>query len=132
MARQEIRPKDENNFHTCAESVARQFFDFQYNTPSKLFLGLPELADRLFSIPTNQQDSYMLSLTGIPLPPGDLPPQDGRANIDDLNLLKPLMQNSQSSLTEANLSVADVNYDDYINIFDVFLILKTMETRYDE
>ncbi len=84
------------------------------------------------SIPTNQQDSYMLSLTGIPLPPGDLPPQDGRANIDDLNLLKPLMQNSQSSLTEANLSVADVNYDDYINIFDVFLILKTMETRYDE
>ncbi len=83
-------------------------------------------------IPANQQSSYMLSLVGIPLPPGDLSPQDGRANIEDLNKLKPLMGKLQSALTDADLLIGDVNYDNFINIYDVFLILKTVETRYDD
>ncbi len=70
--------------------------------------------------------------TGLPLSPGDLPLQDGKVDINDLNKLKPLMGKSQSSLTEADLLVGDVNYDNFINIYDVFLILKTVETRYDD
>ena len=87
------------------------------------------------TIPANTQNNYMLSFVGIPLPPGDLVLQDGKANIEDLNKLKPLMGKSQSTLTQNDLLIGDVNYvnyDNYINIFDVFLILKTVETRYDD
>lgn len=84
------------------------------------------------TMPSSFEGNYGLSFIGIPLPPGDLSPQDGRANIDDLNKLKPLMGKSQSSLTDADLLVGDANYDHFINIFDVFLILKTLETRYDD
>lgn len=84
------------------------------------------------TMPSSFEGNYGLSFIGIPLPPGDLSPQDGRANIDDLNKLKPLMGKSQSSLTDADLLVGDVNYDHFINIYDVFLILKTLETRYDD
>jgi hypothetical protein len=84
------------------------------------------------TMPDSFEGNYGLSFIGIPLPPGDLYPQDGKANLDDLNKLKPLMGKLQSTLTEADLLVGDVNYDNFINIYDVFLILKTVETRYDD
>jgi len=70
--------------------------------------------------------------TGLPLPAGDLPPQDGKVDHIDINLIKALMGKTQSNLTTTDLSTGDLNYDGFINMYDTFLILKTMEIRYDE
>lgn len=70
--------------------------------------------------------------TGIPLPAGDLPVQDGRADMGDLNKLRPLMSKICSSLTTAEKLIGDVNYDGCVTVRDIFLMLQTLETRYDE
>lgn len=70
--------------------------------------------------------------TGIPLPPGDLHVQDGKADMGDLARLKPLMAKACSSLTEAEKLIGDVDYNGCVNVRDVFLILQSLETRYDE
>jgi hypothetical protein len=84
------------------------------------------------TVPENIQNSYALTFTGIALPGGDLSPQDGQVDLSDLTIIKTIMGKPQSTLTPADLSVADLNYDGRVNIYDVFLILKTMEVRYDQ
>jgi hypothetical protein len=74
----------------------------------------------------------IFDFTELPLPPGDLSPQDGKVDSSDISILKALMGKTQGSLTPTDLAVGDLNYDGYINMFDTFLMLKTMEVRYDE
>jgi hypothetical protein len=88
--------------------------------------------------------SYGFDLTGIPLPPGDLPPQDGsvtQANItlqdgtivkSDFNRLIEIRNKFSSDQTQEDKYSADLNYDGTVNSFDLFLILQTLMTRHDE
>lgn len=92
----------------------------------------PCLDTDYITVPNPVPLAYGFDLTGIPLPPGDLPPQDGRADMQDLARMKPLMGKVCSSLTAAEKLVGDVDYNGCVNVRDVFLILQTLRTRYDE
>lgn len=92
----------------------------------------PCLDTDYITVPNPVPLTYGFDLTGIPLPPGDLPPQDGRADMQDLERMKPLMAKPCSSLTAAEKLVGDVDYNGCVNVRDVFLILQTLRTRYDE
>lgn len=74
----------------------------------------------------------IFDLTGLPLEPGDLPEQDGVANLTDLNKVIVLFSKASSEITDADKIIADVNYDGYVNILDAAWVLKSFETRYDE
>ena len=75
--------------------------------------------------------SYGFDLTGISLPPGDLSPQDGSVDQADINRLTALMAKLSSTLTAQDKLTGDLNYDGAINGFDLFLILQTLQVRYD-
>lgn len=75
---------------------------------------------------------YVFDFTGIPLPPGDLVVQDGRVDRSDLDKLFPLLSTLYENLTSDDRMIGDVNYDGFINVRDVFLILQTLETRLDQ
>jgi Ca2+-binding EF-hand superfamily protein len=79
----------------------------------------------------NTSGTYILYLTGIPLPPGDLN-QDGVINNTDLTLLTDIFKKPSSQITAADLKLADVNYDGYVDNFDLSLILQSLSIRYDE
>ncbi len=70
--------------------------------------------------------------SGLPLDPGDLPEQDGRADSADFAKIKSLMSRACSQLTTAEKKMADLDYNGCVNIADAFLMRKTLETRYDE
>ena len=76
--------------------------------------------------------TYQFDFTGIALPPGDLYVQDGRAVQADVDKLTALLSKPRSSLTETDLLTGDLNYDGVVNGFDLNLLLKTLQTRYDE
>lgn len=78
------------------------------------------------------QTDYIFDFTGIPLPPGDLTVQDGQANRADLDKLTALMSKLCENLTIAEKIMGDVDYNGCVNVRDVFLILQTLETRFDE
>lgn len=83
-----------------------------------------------FDVPTSNATVSLMDFTGLPLPPGDLPPQNGSANIDDFNTIKTIMGlNAPSS---SDIFTADVNYDGVVDSMDLFWLRKTLETRYDE
>jgi hypothetical protein len=84
------------------------------------------------TMPSPTPSAFTMDFTGIALPPGDLSIQDGRADINDLNKLNPLMAKLCGSLTTAEKLVGDLNYDGCVTVRDVFLLLQTLETRYDE
>jgi hypothetical protein len=84
------------------------------------------------SVPNPVPLSYGFDLTGIPLPPGDLSPQDGTVNQNDLTRLIALKSIFSTDQTAADKLIADLNYDGTINSFDLFLILQTLMTRNDE
>jgi hypothetical protein len=81
---------------------------------------------------TPTPSTFTMDFTGIPLPPGDLLVQDGKADMNDMNKLKPLMSKLCSSLTTEEKMTGDVNYNGCVTVQDVFLVLQTLETRYDE
>lgn len=84
------------------------------------------------TIPSPAPASSTFDFTGIPLPPGDLAVQDGQANGADLDKLTPLMSKICTDLTAGEKLIGDVDYNGCVNVRDVFLILQTLETRYDE
>ena len=84
------------------------------------------------TVPNPVPLTYSFDLTGIPLPPGDVYPQDGIVNQTDIDRIKALLSKPTSSLTAADLLVGDLNYDGSINVYDIFLILQTLRVRYDE
>ena len=84
------------------------------------------------TVPNPIPPTYGFDLTGMVLPPGDTSPQDGRADQSDIDRIKNLMTKPTSSLTAADKLAGDLNYDGAVNGFDLFLILQTLRTRYDE
>jgi len=50
----------------------------------------------------------------------------------DIERLTSLLSKLSADLTAGDLAIGDLNYDSVINGFDIFLIRKTLETRYDE
>ena len=84
------------------------------------------------SIPDNSGSIIYLDFTGIPLDPGDLPPQDGVANANDFAKITALLTKPCADLTANDKATADLDYNGCVNIRDAFLMRKTLESRYDE
>lgn len=84
------------------------------------------------TVPNPSPATLTFDFTGIPLPPGDLPSQDGQANRADFDKLTPLMSKICATLTAEEKLVGDVDYNGCVTVRDVFLILQSLETRYDE
>ncbi len=72
----------------------------------------------------------VLDLTSKPFEPGDLPPQDGTVDVNDINQI--ITAITHSTQTATDLSVADVNYDGVVNAVDVGLLLSTLSSKPDE
>ena len=105
--------------------ISRKFCEHTGQTspcvkPSDLVIDLPA------------SDVIAFDFTGMPLEPGDLPPQDGVVNASDFTTLKTLMNKPCNELTANEKYTADVDYNGCINVRDVFLMRKTLESRYDE
>lgn len=83
-------------------------------------------------IPINPLEMVSLDFSGIPLAPGDLPPQDGMANAGDFAKINELLVKPCSTLTDLEKMTADLDYNGCVNIRDAFLMRKTLETRYDD
>ncbi len=84
------------------------------------------------TMPNFIAQTYGFDLTGIPLQPGDVPPQDGKVDATDFNAIKSLMSKLCSELTAQDKLKADLDYNGCITVKDIFLIRQTLETRYDE
>lgn len=82
------------------------------------------------SAPQNNTDIAFFDFTGLTLDPGDLQPQDGRADASDFQKIRDLL--GVTDPTQDDLVIADLNYDSVINVLDAFWMRKTLETRYDE
>lgn len=82
--------------------------------------------------PTANPASFVFDFTNLPLQPGDLFEQDGKADALDFAKVITLMGKASSSLTDQDLLTADLNYDGFVNIRDAFLMRKTLETKFDE
>lgn len=76
--------------------------------------------------------SFVFDFTGLELEPGDLYPQDGKADSEDFAKIISLLSKLCSDLTEQDRFVADLDYNGCVNIRDAFLMRKTLETKYDE
>jgi hypothetical protein len=83
------------------------------------------------SIPTEPSQKVSLDFSSIPLPAGDTLPQDGVVNLTDYERIKNLLSKPCSALTQAEKASADLNYDGCITTRDIFLIRRTLESRYD-
>jgi len=69
--------------------------------------------------------------TGRPLPAGDLN-RDNQINPTDIKLVTDIFKKPSSQLTPSDIATADLNYDGYVDNFDLNLILQSLSTRYDE
>ena len=85
---------------------------------------------RSFSNMPLSQTGVYADLTSKPLQPGDLPVQDGTADVNDIN--KVLAIFAKPIQDETDLNVADVNYDGVVNSADLGLILGTLSSKSDE
>lgn len=84
------------------------------------------------TVPNPTPLTYGFDLTGIALPPGDLAAQDGRVDRTDFTKMTGLMSKLCTALSTQDKLVGDLDYSGCINVRDVFLMLQTLETRYDE
>src|SRR3989344_4468191 len=91
----------------------------------------PCVGNESITLPSGTLTS-VFDFSGLPLDPGDLPPQDGKADMADFDIIKSLLTKPCSALTAQEKATADLNYNGCIDIADVFLMRKTLETRYDE
>jgi hypothetical protein len=83
------------------------------------------------AFPANPGQMVNLDFTGIPLPPGDVNPQDGYADINDLNIVKGLLSKSCSALTDEDRLMGDLDFSGCVNTKDIFLMLQNM-SKFDE
>lgn len=74
----------------------------------------------------------IFNFTGLELEPGDLPPQDGKADSGDFAKITSLFTKLCSALTEEDKKTADLDYNGCVNIRDAFLMRKTLEVKFDE
>lgn len=73
-----------------------------------------------------------LNFTGIPLPAGDTITQDGIVNYVDYDRVFAILSKSSLSQTDNDRLVGDLNYDGRVDGYDVFLLMKTLGTKYNE
>ncbi len=92
---------------------------------------VPCLGNQSLTIPGGTVKK-IFNFTGLSLDPGDLPPQDGKADTSDFDVIKTLLSKPCASLTVGDKKTADLDYNGCIDIGDAFLMRKTLETRYDE
>lgn len=83
----------------------------------------------------NTSETISLNFTGFPLPAGDTIDinsglQDGVINFIDYDRIFAIL--SKPSLSADDLKVGDLNYDNKVNVQDMFLLLKSLSARYDE
>lgn len=83
------------------------------------------------SIPRTTASPYIIDLTRISLPPGDLPLQDGKVDQNDLAKITGLFTKLSQDLTDADKKTADLNYDGSIDVADAFLVITNLG-GYDE
>ncbi len=74
----------------------------------------------------------VFDFTGLPLEPGDLFPQDGKADMSDFTRMTTLFSKPCASLSSEDKKTGDVDYNGCVNIKDAFYLRKVLETRYDE
>lgn len=84
------------------------------------------------TMPNFIAQTYGFDFTGIPLRPGDVPPQDGKVDATDFTAIKSLMSKLCADLTAQDKLKADLDYNGCVTVKDIFLIRQTLETRYDE
>lgn len=97
----------------------------------KIFIKGPKhLAKGFDGINLVSGSNSMFDLTGTELEPGDLPPQDGVINSQDISRVIELLEVAEPS--EEELATADLNYDGVINGADVNELILTLSTKYDE
>lgn len=84
------------------------------------------------TMPNFIAQTYGFDLTGLPLQPGDVSPQDGKVDTTDFTAIKSLMSKLCSELTTQEKLKADLDYNGCVTVKDIFLIRQTLETRYDE
>ena len=83
-------------------------------------------------LPIPYGQTLNFDFTGMALEPGDLPPQDGKASIEDFAKIRSLLSKPCADLTESDKMTADVDYNGCVNTRDAFLMRKSLETRYDD
>lgn len=74
----------------------------------------------------------LFDFTGYPLQPGDLPIQDGNADMQDFARISDLTFKLCGDLTPDERARADLDYNGCVNTKDLFLMRKTLETKSDE
>lgn len=74
----------------------------------------------------------VFDFVGLALEPGDLPPQDGKADSGDFAKITSLFTKLCSALTGEEKKIADLDYNGCINVRDAFLMRKTLEVKFDE
>lgn len=70
-------------------------------------------------------------LTHYSLEPGDLPPQDGVVDNIDYDRVYAILSKPYALQTDQDKYIADLNYDGKVNGLDMFLLMKTLGTKYD-
>lgn len=78
-----------------------------------------------------QATPVTFDFTGRPLPAGDLN-KDNQISAADITLMTDIFKKTSSQITPEDKVVADVNYDGYVDNFDLNLLLQSLSTRYDE
>lgn len=72
--------------------------------------------------------TYNVDMSGIVMPAGDLPEQNGIINSGDITLVRGYLSKSDREALE----LADVNYDGVVNTQDYSLIIESLEVRPDD
>lgn len=93
--------------------------------------GICKSTDNL-TIPNPDGNPILFDFTGVPLAPGDLYTQDGRADLNDFSNMRNRMTTLCDELSTHDKLVADVNYNGCVDTLDAYWIRNTLETRYDE
>ncbi len=100
--------------------------------PSNMWISVKahKHGQRIFANQPVLKDWEDFDLTNKPILPGDLRPQDGLINLEDLNTVVGIL--SQGEQTEDDIETADVNYDGTVNAADMSMILSGLSSRPDE
>jgi len=137
---------DENGIYVAQIGIPKSYFD-DISTGYIVYLKGEKHLSKKFCYPHGQNERCSgftgninipsegeldLDFTGLPLEAGDLPPQDGVVDINDFQQINALMEKLSTNITENDLNTTDLNYDNKINISDMFLLRQTLETKYDE
>ncbi len=84
------------------------------------------------TLPEGSDTPTVLDFTGLPLDPGDMTPQDGKVDRNDITKLRELMKKSCADLSLEDKLAGDFNYDGCVDTSDALLLRRALETRYDE